>query len=83
MANTPNLERVVDATTTGRGGGLTEDSREPNDEGSVRVAHNLETFATLVAGYEIDPITRDPAVDTCVFMLLVVVEPVALDVNEP
>lgn len=69
----------TDATTAGRGGGLAEDSRVPNIEGAVCVATNRKMLTALVAGYEMDPMTRDPAVDPCVFILSVVVETTRFD----
>lgn len=68
-----------DATTAGRGGGLTEDPRVPNEETAVRVTPDRCMLTTLVAGYEIDRMTVDPALDRRVFIFLVVVESVASD----
>lgn len=72
------LALCFDSTTAVCGGGLAEDSRGPNDEVATCVAVVGITLSTLVAGYEIDIMSTDYVVDSCVLMLMVVVETVAL-----
>lgn len=71
-----------DVTSSICGGGLVEDSYVPNDEVSVCMTVVRLALAASVAGYEADPMTVDPAVDSCVLMLLVVVESSLLDCED-
>lgn len=53
----------ADATTAICGGGLSEDSSFPLDEGSACMAVVPSILATSVTGYEVDWLTSDDAVD--------------------